>query len=75
MMRFAGRTNEGKPFVVLGLDPQNMDRLREGQPIAVNLRKLDPDGEPIEELPDLDLMIVFAGKDEMAWLRAKFSTT
>jgi hypothetical protein len=64
VIRSAGRQKNGRPVVALGLEPQNLSRLREGQPIVVNLRNLDPDGPPVNELPDLDVLIYFAGKDE-----------
>lgn len=64
MIRTAGQQANGTPFVMLGLEPANMDRLREGQPIRVNLRHLDPDGPPVEQLPDLEVVIFFAGTDE-----------
>jgi hypothetical protein len=54
--------------VLLGLDAENMARLREGEPVQVNLRNLDPD-EPREDLPDLDVVIFFAGTDEIEVLR------
>jgi hypothetical protein len=58
---------EGRPLVILGLDPQNLNRLREGQPIHVNLRRLNPGGADTE-LPDIDVVVVFAGKGEIAAL-------
>lgn len=65
-------TSEGKPTVLLGIDPENFDRLREGQPIRVNLRHLNPDGEPVEALPDLDVAIFFAGTDEVTMIERLF---
>ncbi len=56
-MRLAGMTRAGKPFVMLGLEDENIRRLLEGKPIRVNLRNLDPDGPPVDELPDLELFI------------------
>jgi hypothetical protein len=54
--------------VLLGLDAENMARLRDGEPISVNLRNLDPD-VPREDLPDIDVVIFFAGADEVEVLR------
>ena len=64
MIRSAGQGKDGTPFVMLGLDAQNLARVREGQPIQVNLRHLDPDGPPVEQLPDLNVIIYFAGSIE-----------
>lgn len=69
MIRAVGEA-DGKPLVILGLEPQNMARLREGQPIRVNLRNLVPGGPPIDALPDVDVVILFGGQDEIAALRA-----
>ena len=64
---------DGKPVVMLGLDPQNLNRLREGQPIVVNLARLNPDedAEPTG-LPDIDVVVFFAGEEETAVLVARF---
>lgn len=70
MLRLAGNWSNGTPFVILGLDKRNLGLMREGQPIRLNLRNLDPDGPPVEELPDLELVLVFAGTDEVSKLMA-----
>jgi hypothetical protein len=59
-----------KPVVMLGLDAQGLNRLREGQPIQVNLRHLDPTGAPTD-LPDIDVVIFFGGADEIKLLFGK----
>ena len=74
MIRAAGVSSTGTPFVFLGLEPQNINRLREGQPIKVNLRHLDPDGPPVEQLPDVDVIIFFGGQDEIRQLTEKMNT-
>jgi hypothetical protein len=48
----------GKSLVVLGLGPINIRRLEKGEPILVNLRKLDPHGQATR-LPDIDVLIAF----------------
>jgi hypothetical protein len=60
-------TDGTKPVVLLGLDPQNFNRLREGQPIQVNLANLGLDGKPTG-LPDIDVVVFYGGKDEMTVL-------
>jgi hypothetical protein len=60
---------DGTPTVFLALEPQNLDRLREGQPIKVNLRYLDPEGPPVRELPEVDVVILYGGRDELDLLR------
>jgi hypothetical protein len=72
VIRSLGHNVDGKQIVLLGLEPQNLDRLREGQPVRVNLRHLDPGGNPLDELPDIDVVIFFAGKDETAWIKAAY---
>jgi hypothetical protein len=69
-----GLAHDGeRPVVMLGLDAENLDRLREGQPITVNLRRLNPTGGvEVTELPDVDVVIFYAGKDEVAKLMARF---
>jgi hypothetical protein len=69
VIRSLAHNDEGKSIVLLGLEPQNMDRLREGQPVRVNLRHLNPGGAPVEELPDIDVVIFFAGKEEVNALK------
>lgn len=51
-----GLTVNGRPTVILGLTPENLRRMAEGQPAQVNLRDLDPDGPPTP-LPDVDVLI------------------
>jgi hypothetical protein len=60
--------DDGQPLIMLGLDPQNLNRLREGQPIRVNLRRLHPGG-PDTVLPDINVVVFFAGTDEIRALR------
>jgi len=67
MIRALLTQKDGKPLVLLGLEPVNLNRLREGQPIKVNLRQLDPDGPPTD-LPDIDVAVFFAGGDELRML-------
>ena len=67
MIRALGN-GDGRPLVLLGLEPQNLDRLREGQPIRVNLRRLNPEG-PDTDLPDIDVVVFFAGADEIEALK------
>lgn len=69
MIRSLAHEADGKQVVMLGVDPQNLSRLRDGQPIRVNLRNLIPGGEPIEELPDLDVVVFFAGAEEVVQLK------
>lgn len=54
-----------RPVVLLGLTAENRRRLTTDQPIRVNLRALDPDGPPLESLPDLDV-VIFDGDDPAA---------
>jgi hypothetical protein len=44
------------PTVLLGLGAENLARLKEGKPVLVNLRHLDPDG-PDTQLPDINIAI------------------
>lgn len=62
MIRLA-MTVDGKATVVLGLDPDNLTRLAQGEPVRVNLRDLDPDGPPTS-LPDIDVMIAATDTDD-----------
>ena len=63
MIRAAGKGKGGKPFVMLGLDDVNLRRLQQDEPINVNLRHLDPNGEPTTYLPDVNIIIFFADND------------
>lgn len=61
MYRSAGVKTDGTMFVMLGLEEENIRRLHEeDKPIKVNLRHLDPDGPPVIQLPELELVIYFA---------------
>lgn len=55
-----------KKAVILGLDPENVERLLKGEPIRVNLNELDPDGPPTG-LPDIDVYV--AATDTEDWRR------
>lgn len=44
MIRAASTTNDGRPLVLLGLTPQNLQRLQEGEPILVDAAELGLDG-------------------------------
>ena len=46
-------TLTGQTWVLLGLRRDNMDRLQQGQPIRLNLEKLDP------SLPNVDIIVAF----------------
>ena len=59
MIRAFLHGDNGKPIVLLGLGEDNMARLRHGEPIRVNLRHLDPTGQGVTELPDVDVVIAF----------------
>lgn len=67
MIRSVARDADGKPVVLLGLEAQNMDRLRDGQPVRVNLRRLVPGGPPTD-LPDIDVVVFYAGRAEIEML-------
>ena len=58
MIRAILHKADGSPMVVLGLGEENMRRLRNGEPIKVNLKRLDPTGGETE-LPDIDVVVVF----------------
>jgi hypothetical protein len=68
VIRAFAHDRHGAPVVFLGLEDENLRRLSLDQPIKVNLRHLDPGGEPIAELPDLELVIYAASKDGRAWM-------
>lgn len=53
MIRAAGRMDSGRPFIILGLEEGNIDRLRKGQPIHIHADELGFAGE----------LIVILGKD------------
>jgi hypothetical protein len=58
VIRLAVVNDQDRPMaVVLGLEPVNIARLEDGEPIRVNLRHLDPRGPEVPELPDLDIVI------------------
>jgi hypothetical protein len=64
MIRAVLTPKGGEPeSVILGLDEENIKRLREGKPINVNLRHLDPDGPPTEKLPNLNIVIAYDNND------------
>lgn len=61
MLKFSATTATGSKLVGLGLTDENIERLRAGKPIHVDLREMN--------LPYDIQILVFAGKDESA-LRA-----
>lgn len=70
-------SNPDRMVVMLGLEPVNLDRLREGQPIRVNLRHLVPGEPPCTDdnghlLPDIDVVIFFGGQEETRMLTEAF---
>ena len=64
MIRGVAQRDDGTRIVLFGLTAENLDRLREGQPIVVNLRRLNPDGDELDFLPDLDVAVYFHGATE-----------
>jgi hypothetical protein len=75
MLRILAETNDGRPLVLLGLDDTNLARLKQDQPIVVNLRHLNPDDPDNEtDLPDIDVSIFFAGDYEVKLLRERFGS-
>lgn len=59
MIRAVLTPKGGEPeTVILGLDEENMRRLRDNKPIKVNLHHLDPDGPPTK-LPNLNIVIAY----------------
>lgn len=47
MMRAHGRTADGRPLLVLGLEAGNVERLKKGQPIKFNMAEHGITGECI----------------------------
>jgi hypothetical protein len=63
MIRAVLTPKGGEPeSVILGLDEVNIQRLREGKPIHVNLHHLDPDGPPTK-LPNINIVIAYDNDD------------
>jgi hypothetical protein len=58
--------DDGHPIVLLGLLPENLERLQANEPIAVNLRHLDPDGPELPGMPDIEVRVFFADEQEAA---------
>lgn len=59
MIRAVLTPKGGEPeTVLLGLDEENISRLRNNKPIKVNLLHLDPDGPPTK-LPNLNIVIAY----------------
>jgi hypothetical protein len=56
MNQLVGRTRDGKPFLELRLEPGNIERLKQGQPIAKRIEDMFPDGCPRR----LDLYITYS---------------
>jgi hypothetical protein len=56
MNALVGRSADGKPFLMLVLEPGNLQRLKEGRPIEKHIEDLFPDGIPRR----LDLVISFS---------------
>lgn len=46
MNQFTGRAADGKQFVEFRLEPGNIERLKQGEPIAKRIEDLFPDGIP-----------------------------
>lgn len=49
----------GQPLVMLGLSADNLERLRNDEPIHLELRHLSGTDEVHRDLPDVDLIIAF----------------
>lgn len=62
VLKSAGKTDDGKNLIMLGLSHENLRRLKLGQPICVRTSELRLDQEPISEI------VIYAGRneDEMA---------
>jgi hypothetical protein len=56
MNQFVGKKPDGTPFLALVLEPGNLHKLQAGQPIALRVQDLFPDGIPKR----LELMIDFS---------------
>jgi hypothetical protein len=70
MIRALLTPHDGSPAtVVLGLDEENMTRLRQNKPIHVNLHHLDPGGPPID-LPNLNVVLAYDNDELREWLQA-----
>lgn len=69
MIRMVLTLND-RTIIVLGLEPANLKRIAEGEPIAVNLRDIDPDGPPMD-LPDIDLFVGATDTDDWRAFMAK----
>ena len=47
MVKAGATNNEGKPVVILGLSEGNLQRLRQGKPILVDLLPFGMDGQAV----------------------------
>jgi hypothetical protein len=56
MNSYVGKSETGKPFLALVLEPGNLTRLREGKPIQVRIEDWFPEGMP----KHLVLLIAFS---------------
>lgn len=68
MLKAAGRTGDGRPFVLLGLTGDSMTRLMADEPIVVELKALG--------LPDVQVAIAYRknAKDLIADVMSSGST-
>lgn len=72
MIRVLVADADGRPkTVLLGLHEENMSRLREGQPVRVNLRHLAGNNGPVvPSLPDLDVVVFIVDTASTAMIMA-----
>jgi len=65
MIKLGVKTNEGKPAVILGLSEKNLEHLREGKPILIDLTQFGMEGQAVitygetEEIITQELSKVF----------------
>jgi hypothetical protein len=68
MIRAIVSGEDGRKAVLLGIDGENLRRLLNDEPIRVNLRHLDPTGDPVDGMPDIDVVIFDAEGDKAVQL-------
>lgn len=64
MIRAIGKNERNTPIVMLGLSMENINKLKEDEPIRVNIKNLVP-GEPPTNLPDIDILIFVATPESL----------